>query len=349
MEDENTIPCGNPIEMSRQLVQNYEPQLFFRKRFTTITHATQSFLIDVEKKTRHISPYIRDELPGTMISRDGFKTISFTPPHLAPTRNLTKKDLERRLPGQNIVEISSENDSQEALDVANRMTDMLDLQNANERREEEMCAESLFSGKIVVKGGGYDETIEQPIPSDQIVIVPSKDRFDAVESDPITFLRDSRRKIVKSGSTSAGTAVFGSDAFDAFLKNKNVKSYLDNLRINFGTIAPTPDQTFPGVEFQGTILGMDLYTYDEYYFDEESKTEKSIVPNDRILLIGRNCRLEVHYAAIMDAAMGTINKTPYYAYNWITQGRPRGKWMCVESAPLPVAVQGGGIFSAKVV
>lgn len=349
MADENTIPCDNPVEMSRQLVQNYKPQLFFRSRFKAVTHATSSVLIDIQEKTRHISPYVRDDLPGTPMNRDGYKTISFSPPHLAPTRNITKKDLEQRLPGQNIVEISADTDSQESIEVASRMNDMLDLQSANERREEEMCAESLFSGKIVVKGGGYDETMEQPIPAEHIANLSGKSLFSAAECDPIAFLRGSRRRITKKGALSASTAVFGSDAFDAFIANAKVKAFLDNQRIDFGSIAPRQDQIYPGADYQGTILGMDLFTYDEYYFDEESKTEKPMVPVDRVLLIGRDCRMEMHYAAIYDAALGSINKTAYYAYNWITQGRPRGKWMCVESAPMPVLVQGGGIFSSKVV
>lgn len=349
MADENTIPCDNPVEMSRQLVQNYQPQLFFRSRFKGITHSTQSFLIDIQEKTRHISPYVRDDLPGTVLNRDGYKTIQFTPPHLAPMRNITKKDLERRIPGQNIVEISSENDSPESIEVASRMTDMIELQNANERREEEMCSEALFSGKIEIKGGGYNESPEQPIPPEHIAKLSGKELFDAADSDPIAFLRNSRRKITKKGALSASTAVFGARAFDAFIANAKVKAFLDNLRINFGSIAPRQDQTYPGADYQGTILGMDLYTYDEFYFDEEQKIEKPMVPEDRVLLIGRDCRMEMHYAAIFDAALGTINKTSYYAYNWITQGRPRAKWMCVESAPFPVIVQGGGVYSAKVI
>lgn len=105
------------------------------------------------------------------------------------------------------------------------MNDMLDLQSANERREEEMCAESLFSGKIVVKGGGYDETMRQPIPVEHIANLSGKSLFSAAECDPIAFLRGSRRRITKKGALSASTAVFGSDAFDAFIANAKVKAF----------------------------------------------------------------------------------------------------------------------------
>ena len=126
-----------------------------------------------------------------------------------------------------------------------------------------------------------------------------------------------------------------------------MKEFLDKRRIEFGNVNPTPDQEFPGVVYQGRILGMDVYTYDEYYFDSKTKSEKAIIPGDRVILIGGQSRFEMHYAAIFDGARGTINKTQTYAYTWVEKGKT--KWLELESKPLFVPVNGGAIVSAKVV
>jgi hypothetical protein len=344
------ISLENPVELSRSLVLNFKPQLFMSTRFTPITHSTKSFLIDVQKKTRQISPFVRDDLPGTNMSRDGYETLSFTPPHMAPERNLTNKDLEQRVAGDNVVEISADNASPEARATALMQNDMLDLEESNERARERMACEALSTGKNIINGEGYDNLeIAQPIPSDNIITLSGTSLFSSASSDPIAKLREFRRKITRVGGLGAGDAVFGSNAWDAFVSNSKVQAYLDKLHMTLGNIAPTPDQTFPGVTFQGIIEGVPLYTYDEFYFDTETKADKPMIPVDRMILIGSGCRMEMHYAAIYDGALGTVNKTQSYAYTWITEGKPRAKHLCVESAPLPVVVNGGGVISAKVI
>ena len=64
--------------------------------------------------------------------------------------------------------------------------------------------------------------------------------------------KQSRDKVALSGGTSVRRAVFGGQAWDAFIANANVQSYLNNRRIDLGAIAPPrEDQDFPGVTFQG--------------------------------------------------------------------------------------------------
>lgn len=339
------INTNNPVELSRALVLSYRPQLFFRKKCSTITHATKSFLIDVEKKTRYMAPYIRDDEDGKVIARDGYDTITLTPPKVGCARNVTSKDLEIRRPGQAIVEISAETASSESVQSSLVLEDLLDMQAYNERREEQQIIEMLTTGKVVT---GIGNDINAPIPSNHIFNAGAADKFDAENSNPMKFLRDqSRKKIVLSGGSAARRVVFGSDAWEAFIANKQVKAELDNRRYEFGRVEPTPEQDFPGVTFQGHINGMDFYTYDEYYFDEKTKTDKAIMPVDRVIIIGGNARFEMHYGAVFDGALGTINKTQVYAWEWIEKGKIR--WRETESHPMFVPVNGGAVVSAKVV
>ena len=161
-------------------------------------------------------------------------------------------------------------------------------------------------------------------------------------------MRDqSRKKVALSGGTSVRRAVFGGDAWDAYIKNTAVQTYLNNRRIDLGAIAPREDQDFPGVTYQGRVEGVELYTYDEYFFNDEQKKNAPIMPTDRVILLGGDPRFEMHYGAVFDGANGTINKTQTYAWEWIEKGKIR--WRELESHPLFVPVNGGSVVSAKVV
>lgn len=340
------INIENPVELSRDLSLAYKPQRFLRMMCSTITHRTASFLIDVEKKTRHLAPYVRDEDDSTVVARDGYETLTFKPVPVKPSRNITQRDVEKRLAGQGIVEISAENSSEESRQSGIVVADMLDLQSAIERREEQQIAEILATGKVVT---GVSQDINSTIPASHIFSAASADKFDGVNSDPIAFLRNQNRtKCVKDGGSSAKVALFGGDAFDAFMANQKVQDFLDNRRINFGGVDPLPgEEDLPGVVYQGTINGMKVYTYDEYYFDTKTNSEKPVLPEDRVILIGGNSRFEMHYAAVFDGASGTINKCQTYAWTWIEGGKK--KWLELESKPLFVPANGSAIVSVKVV
>jgi len=339
------LNTSNPVELSRALVLAYKPQAFFRRMCSTITHRTKSFLIDIEKKTRFLAPYVRDEEDGKVIARDGYETITYTPPKVGASRNITAKDLEIRLPGQSIVDISAETASSEAVMSGLVIEDMLDLQRSIERREEQQIVEILSTGKVIT---GVGDDINAPIPAENIFTAAAGDKFDAQNSDPIKWMRkQSRDKVALSGGTSVRRAVFGGQAWDAFVANTAVHTYLNNRRIDLGAIAPREDQDFPGVTFQGRIEGVDLYTYDEYFFDDKQKKNSPMMPTDRVILLGGNPRFEMHYGAVFDGANGTINKTQTYAWEWIEKGKIR--WRELESHPLFIPVNGGSVVSAKVV
>lgn len=339
------LNTSNPVELSRALVLAYKPQAFFRRMCSTITHRTKSFLIDIEKKTRFLAPYVRDEEDGKVIARDGYDTITYTPPKVGASRNITAKDLETRLPGQSIVDISAETASSEAVMSGLVIADMLDLQASIERREEQQIIEILSTGKVIT---GVGNDINAPIPAENIFAAAAGDKFDAQNSDPIKWIRkQSRDKVALSGGTSVRRAVFGGQAWDAFIANTSVQTYLDNRRIDLGAIAPREDQNFPGVTYQGRIEGVDLYTYDEYFFDDKQKKNSPMMPTDRVILLGGNPRFEMHYGAVFDGANGSINKTQTYAWEWIEKGKTR--WRELESHPLFVPVNGGSVVSAKVI
>lgn len=338
------INSDNPIELSRAVVVAYKPTLFFRKMCKTITHKTKSFILDVSKKTRYLSPYLRDNEDGKVVARDGYESTTFTPPKCGNSRPLTSNDLYVRQPGESIVEISAENQNPEVVQTKLLVADLLDLHEYVERREEQQIVEILTTGKIVT---GVGKDINSTIPSENIFSAQAADKFDAANSTPIQYLQKvGREKVSLNGGSAVRKAVFGSDAYDAFLNNSSVKSFLDSRRIDLGSVEPREDQEFPGVIYQGKVGGIEIYTYDEYYFDEKKNKNVEMMPKDKVILIAGNARFEEHYGAVADGAHGTVNKTQIYAWEWIQN---KTRYREVESRPLFVPANGGAVATIKVV
>lgn len=337
------ISIENPVELSRDLVLAYRPQRFLRRMCATITHRTASFLIDIQKKTRFLAPYVRDDDDPVVVARDGYETKQFKPVAVSPARNITARDLEKRSIGSNVVEISSESATNETIASNLYLEDMLDLQDSIERREEQQIAEILCTGKVIT---GVGPDIKAPIPEENIFVNSAAEKFDASGFDPLAWFRKQSSVVARSGGGRAKYAIVGNSALDALLANAKLQKYIDNRRMNFGNVEPTPDKEFEGVTYQGNIGGIEIYTYDELYYDESKKKNTALIPDDRVIIIGNRPRFEMHYAAIFDGGIGTINKTQTYAFTWIEGGKK--KWLNLESRPLFVPVNGGNVISAKV-
>lgn len=340
-----TIDINSPVSMTTALKIAYKPQQFLRSMCKAVTHATKSFIFDVEKKTRVMAPYVRDYADAELIERDGYETLVYTPPKVNPARDLTSKDLERRSVGQNVVDFDagSANEAQYFNNII--IADLLDMQASIERREEQQIAEILTTGQLVT---GVSDTIVLPIPSENFITLSGNDLFNKASANPIQWMRGVKRNnIGRNGGGATKRAIFGASAWDAFEANANVQKQLNLLHMKFGEVEARPEQMFEGVTYQGTIQGVDLYTYDEWFYNDLTKSDSPIIPEDRVFMIGTNAQFEMHYGAVFDGANGTVNKVQSYVTTYIKNGKER--WTDIESHPLFLPKNGAGVVSAKVV
>lgn len=343
-----TIDLEDRVELTKQLAEGYNPQSFFRAMCGTELHKTSTLVLHQDKKTRQIAPYVADNInDGKVMARDGFERIMLEVPTVNPTRCITGRDVEFTRNASTIVEISDSGATPETMMQDLVTSDMGDLQDGITRREEQQIIEGLTTGAVHVVGEGVDRTITLPVKSGHIFNVASADKFDAAGANPIAWLRKTRSGVlVKDGGGAGKVAVFGGQAFDAFCANGFVKDFLDNKRYEFGSIAPREDQMFDGVTYQGTILGMDIYTYDEWYYNETTKKDVAMMPEKQVIILGSKAGLTMHYGAIADGAQGTINVCKSYAYTWLEGGKT--KWLGLESKPLFVPKNAGGFVTATV-
>ena len=334
-------------ELTKLLGENFKPSQFFRKMCATDLHKTKNLILQQEKQTRLIAPYVSDDdEDGKVIGRDGYERLVVTAPTLHPKRNLTRRDVEVAANAEQVFTYDNGGATPEKIQFQKLMKDALDLRQSIERREEQQIIEAMTTGKVEVIFDAGKRTINLNIPAGNLTAAAAGDKFDAENSNPITYLLAQKRLLAKNGGGRGFLCVMGSDAYEAFIQNKAVKEYMDNRRMNFGEIEPGEMDT-DYVTRMAHILGMDIVTYDDFFYSESEKKDVEMYPKDKITIIGAGAGFKMHYGAIADGTDGSLNVCQSYAYTWIKDGK--SKILEEESCPLFVPQVGGGIISRKVV
>lgn len=106
--------------------------------------------VDIKKGRAKVAPYVSEKVGGKVVENSGYRTETFEPPLVAPTTVTTAADLQNRVMGENLY--SSRTPDERAAEKL--VKDLQELDNMVTRREEVMCAEAIFEGKIDVKGEG---------------------------------------------------------------------------------------------------------------------------------------------------------------------------------------------------
>lgn len=341
------ITLENRHELTKLVGENFKPSQFFRKMCATDLHKTKTLILQQEKQTRLIAPYVSDDdEDGKVVGRDGYERLVVTVPTLHPKRNLTRRDVEVAANAEQVFTYDDGGSSPEKIQFQKLMKDALELRQSIERREEQQIVEAMTTGKVKVIFDGGERIINLNIPAANLTPAASADKFDAENSNPITYLLNQKRILAKNGGGRGFLCVAGSDAIEAFIKNKAVIEYMNKLRMNFGEIEPGEMDT-DYVTRIAHILGMDIVTYDEYFYSESQKKDVEMFPKDTITIIGAGAGSRMHYGAILDGTDGSLNVCQSYAYTWIKDGK--SKILEEESCPLFVPQVGGGIISRKVV
>lgn len=333
------IDLYDPRTMMEALHQAYPAQTFLRDLFFS-NHdpvETEHIDIDIVKGGRKMAPFVHPMKSGTVMERDGYTTNSYKPAMIKPKRPATVVDWQKRLPGEAVYSGTSPAERASKLYTQ----DLMFLDEIITRREEWMCAKALFTGQVPQKGEGIDEVVAYPL---TITTLDADDKFDGDSSAPLAYLRDVRRSMVQVSGIAPNTAVFGKEAFDAFLNNTEVQKYADKNKILFAEVEPQLD--VGGLEKMGVIYwgylkdsGLHIYTYDEWYVDDDTGLEAAMVPGEYVLLGNPAARTTLYYGAWTEAVKETNSVITVvgerYAKSWV-EDDPSVRWVQMISRPLPV-------------
>ncbi len=342
----NTTSLYEPRSMTQALLESFPARRFLTSTFFgEVVHDTPAFQIDIFKGSRRLSPFVHPKMAGKVVDREKFRTFEFRPPYLKPKRETNVDHILARQPGETVYVGPGGNSPAERAAVQ-LGKDMAELDEMNLRRIEAMAAEALTLGQVTVKGDGVDTVVNFDFDATHTPTLTGADLWTASTSDPLGDFTDWVSLIGKDSGLTATDAILGAGAAAALLNNVNFKSQLDIRNLEIGAI--NPRDLGEGVRYLGriTAIGLDLWTYDEWYVNDAGNTVP-MIPTNRVVVLSRNMRADVHYGVIQDLDAGNFAARAFVK-SW-TEEDPSARFLLVQSAPLPVPHQINAIVTAVVI
>ncbi len=348
----NEISIYDPRTMGKVIRRMPPVRTFFRSTFfkNPLTFPTKSVDIDIKKGNRELAPFVNPRIGGKTVANSGYQTKTYTPVLLAPNKITTIDDLLTRSPGESLY--SGKTPAERA--VEKMAEDFTELREQIVRREEWMCAQAIFTGKIPIVGEGVNEEIDFSFTNKEEITTAAK-KWSAETSDPIADLERWHETVQKNGFVNCNVCIMSKDVANAFVNHPKVMKLLDVKAYDIAVIKP---RELPnGVTYIGTInkLGLDIYTYNEWYLDNwtdpNNPEQKPLVPEKTLALMSTAAEFSMCYGAITLLDSVTENfitvEGQIVPETWIER-RPSRRFLQLNSKPLPVPHEVDSWFVAKV-
>lgn len=348
----NEISIFDPRTMGKVITRMPAVRTFFRTTFfrNVQTFVSKSVDVDFKKGNRKLAPFVHRKIGGKTVPNSGYQTKTYTPPLVAPNKITTVDDLLTRMPGEALY--NGKTPAERAVEKLAK--DFTELDEMIVRREEWMCAQAIFTGKIPIVGDGINEEIDFSFTNTETITVAAK-KWNGASADPIGDLKKWRKEVQKNGFVNCNICVMADDVATAFLANDKVQKMLDVKGYDLAAIKP---RELPnGTTYIGTLNGegLDIYSYNEWYLDDwtdpEAPTNKPLVPDGTLALLSTAAEYSVYYGAVtlLDEATKqfvTVEgvKVPD---SWIERN-PSRRFLQLNSNPLPVPHEVDSWFVAKV-
>ncbi len=348
----NEVSIYDPRTMGRVITKLPPVHTFFRSTFfrNEETFVTKEVDVDFVKGSRQVAPYVHPVIGGKTIQNEGYETKSYKPPLVAPDTITTIDDLLNRQPGESIA--SGRTPAERAILKMER--DFLKLRNMITRREELMCAQSIVNGKIPIIGEGLNEVIDFGFTNKEKITEAAR-KWSNPKSDKIADLERWHEHVQKHGFTNCDMCIMAKNVANAFTNDEKIQKLLDVKNYNLAVIQPR--QLPDGVTYIGTYnkLGLDLYTYNEWYLDDwtdpTKPQEKPMVPDGTLIMISSKANYSMCYGAI--TLVNPITGKFYtvegkYVPDMWAKRKPARRFLQLQSAPLSVPHDVDSWFVAEV-
>lgn len=273
---------------------------FFRDTFFpgVQTFVTEKVDVDFKKGKRKMAPFVARRRGGITVDRGGFRTETYVTPYIAPQRALTVDDTSTRLLGENIYSTRSpEQRAQELL-----AKDLAELDEMITRREEWLCRQLLLNGQVTIKGyidkvGGseyVEDVIDYGFTNKETLAGAAA--WSEATSDKYGDLKRIRLEIIQKSGRNPNIVVMANNVADMFINDSKIQALLDIRNLTIGQVQPKVQMD--GVTYIGTLtsLGLELYTYDEWFVDDDGQ-EYPMMPDD-YLIMGRTGLGTMLYGAV---------------------------------------------------
>ena len=311
---------------------------------------TKKIIFDVYKGKRRVAPFVSENNKSPVAEKIGYSTNESTAP-LVSVKDVTNiEDIMKRTAGETLINSGISPDERALTLLAQTMTDFDEMIT---RREEVMCAQALFEGKINVIGEDVNYTVDFGLTNKGTASV----LWDAESStaDPIKDLKAWASQCAIKGYRTPDTCVMSRNAYNAFVDRCLALGYFDQK--NFIDVSIKPERLEGGVTYAGRLLdpSLEIYIYEEWYVDDwtnpDSPVEKPFIPKGHILLGSTSAKFTFYYGCLtftdpITKAFRTImNKRG--ADSWV-QKDPDARMFKLCARPLPVPQEVDAWFAGKV-
>lgn len=345
-----TINLSEPRTMLTFVKRMSSHKTYLRDTFFKNIETSPNQVVDVDfkKGNRKLAPFVHEKIGGKVVENSGYQTETFRPPLVAPNKVTTAFDLEKRSPGEGIY--TSKTPQERGAEKL--VEDLAELEEMIARREEFMCGQALFTGKIDIVGEGVDRVIDFGFTNKETL--SGTDAWTDSNSNPIADIKRWKRQVQKTGHVNPDVVIMSTDVVDAFVNHDKVQKLLNIRNLNIGEVK-TAKELPNGVSYVGTLngVGVDIFEYNEYYLDDftdEEKPElKPIVPEGTVSLLSTAARYSMVYAAVTiaeDDALVTY-EAQRVPETWVEK-KPARQLVALSSKPLPIPHEVDSWFVAKV-
>ncbi len=333
------ISIYDPRTMGKLISRMPKVRTFIRDTFfrNVQTFDTKKIDVDMKKGNRQLAPFVHPKIGGKTIENQGYQTVTYEPPLLAPDMITTIDDILKRRPGEALYNGKSPN--QRAIEKMQE--DFAKLDETITRREEWMCCQALFTGKIPVLGEALSYEIDFNFTN--VETLTSTKQWGKSAGVPLGDVSRWKKNVQKTGFVNTNICLMGDKALDAFLSDENVQKMLDVRRYELAVIKPA--ELPNGATYIGTLAkdNVHIYTYNEWYLDDWTDPlhpeNKPLLPENAVVMLSSEAEYSMYYGAI--AVVDEKGKQIGVAEGsrvpdqWVERKPPR-RFLQLSAAPIPV-------------
>jgi hypothetical protein len=322
---------------------------FFTREYTS--QAETILFDDLGDRDRRLAPFVAPMAQGRVMRDKGFITKSFKPAYLKPKHVVDPSKAIKRRAGERLTGELTLEQRWDAVIADN----MLAERSMIERRWDWMAARALIDGAVTVSGDDYPEQyVDFDRHSTLSYLLTSTARWGESAADPLGDIRAARKNAFERGGYPVQDLIFGSDAWDKFTADVDVKALLSTQ-----TRGSTSDWRAPVMNdgspfaFEGTIGNANigsggqirLWTYSNFYEETLGGNRVNYLDTNTVVGIGNPMGVRA-FGAIMDADAG-LAALPMFPKMWKNMD-PSVNYTMTASAPLMVPMNPNSTFKIKV-
>lgn len=321
----------------RGVIRKVQPvKTFFKSRFfsESVTFPSETVSFEFYENRRRLAPFTNSRLGSQALNRDGYEVRTYHTPLISPERVITNDTLAMKLLGESPYNSGVSPDERAAKIAANDLSELLD---SIARRQEYMCARVKQDGRLTISGKGFSESVDYGFTN--IETCAQADKW--TSSYDIILKLKTKAMLLRKAGVNPNMLILGTNAAEALLDNTKITKLLDLRRVDLGEIRP--QELEDGVEYIGRLampgLFCDIYSYNEFYYDEDSGDSFPYLDTDCAILQSAsesNTMLHGAVTYIDDKTREYITEMNEYVPQTWTEINPPVKHISVSSRPLPM-------------